>query len=71
MKSNDKIVKNIVIEIVATKESFESYISTLDAPTDFPLFSSLKDQILLCTDISNIKNLVEILEQAQAKNTAP
>lgn len=70
-KSNDKIVKNIVKEIVATKESFESYISTLDAPTDFPLFSSLKDQILLCTDISNIKNLVEILEQAQAKNTAP
>ena len=70
-KSNDKIVKNTVKEIAATKESFESYISTLDAPTDFPLFSSLKDQILLCTDISNIKNLVEILEQAQAKTSTP
>lgn len=69
-KSNDKIVKNTVKEIAATKESFENYISTLDAPTDFPLFSSLKDQILLCTDISNIKNLVEILEQAQTKPPA-
>lgn len=69
-KNNDKIVKNTVKEIAATKESFESYISTLDAPTDFPLFSSLKDQILLCTDISNIKNLVEILEQAQTKPPA-